>query len=106
MDAVGEHRRHAAGLGRHDRQAARKRLENGRGHVVDVGCLDVDVGVRVVLPDASGGDAAGERHAAQAELNRKLLAGRLLEPPPTSVSVASGQRACTAAKARSVQSTL
>ena len=72
VDVVGEHRRHAAGLRRHDRQPAGKRLENRRRHVVDLGCLDVDVGVRVVLPDVFRRDAARERHATQPELSREL----------------------------------
>ena len=80
------------------------RIEDG--HVVDLRCLDVDVGVRVVLPDVGRIDAARKRHAAQPELGH--------EAPERGLSRAAadeGQRrvrisALDHAKARTVQATL
>ena len=96
MHAVGQNRRHAAGVGRHDRAAARKGFEHGRRHVVDVGRLQVDVGVGVVPPHVGRRHAAGEAHVAQAEIRGELPERRRpASRRPTSTSVASGWRSWT-----------
>ena len=71
VHAVREDRRHAARLGRHDRQAARERLDHRRRHVVDVRRLHVDVVLGVAARDSSGAT-----RPANVDMPKRQLCGR------------------------------
>ncbi len=77
---VGENRGHAAGVRRHDRAPARERLEHRRRHVVDVGRLQIDVGLGVVAPDVFGRDASGEPDVFEPQLAGELAQALVFGP--------------------------
>jgi len=78
MCPVDEDGGNAASFGGHHRQAARKRFEDRRRHVVDVRTLNVDIVIRVRRCDVGRPHPSREGDAMKPEIDRERAECRLL----------------------------